>query len=176
MGRRQLIGTSFDLRWHYGVSAIPRLGAYPSFTLINRVIFTTDGRTPVADALKMHGLRRSRCKSWYSDRWRDLLLAFAHSLSCGGNASIELSAQPRLYVSDVRLLAPDDRGTVHCMAGRETGPTDDAWERHGLSRCDAFIAARSHRRSIFGNAPRTSGINCSRSDARSVVTCHCLSK
>ena len=96
-------GTSLALRWHYGVSAIPRLGAHPSFTLINRVIFTTDGKTPVADAVKMHRLRRSRCKRWYSDRWRDLLLAYANwlaqendtiSLSCGGNPPIEVSAEP----------------------------------------------------------------------------------
>jgi hypothetical protein len=40
------------------------------------------------------------------------------------------------------------RVTIHCMAGRETGSTDDAWERHGLFRCGAFIAARSHRPSI----------------------------
>jgi hypothetical protein len=98
-GRRQLIGTSLDLRWHYGVTAIPRLGPHPSFTLVNRVVFTTDGRAPVADALKMHRLRRSRCKFWYSDRWRDLLLAFTYwlaqandtiSLSCGGNATAYL--------------------------------------------------------------------------------------
>src|ERR1700720_1095162 len=34
------------------------------------------------------------------------------------------------------------------MAGKETGSTDDAWERHGLFRCGAFIAARSNRPSI----------------------------
>jgi len=33
-------------------------------------------------------------------------------------------------------------------AGTDTGSTDDAWERHGLFRCGAFIAARSHRPSI----------------------------
>ena len=33
-------------------------------------------------------------------------------------------------------------------AGKETGSTDDVWERHGLFRCGAFIAARSHRPSI----------------------------
>jgi hypothetical protein len=117
IGRRQLIGKSLELHWHYGVSAIPRLGVHPSLTLINRVIFTTDGRTPIEDALKMHRLRRSRCKRWYSDRWRDLLLAFAHwlaqendtiTISCGGNSPIEISAQPRIYLSDVRLLAADD--------------------------------------------------------------------
>jgi len=38
--------------------------------------------------------------------------------------------------------------TLMLAAGRETGPTDDAWERHDLFRCGAFIAARSHRPSI----------------------------
>jgi hypothetical protein len=132
-GRRQLTGTSLELRWHYGVSAIPRLGTHPSFTLINRVIFTTEGRTPVADALRMHRLRRSRCKSWYSDRWRDLLLAFAHwlahpndtiRLSCGGNAPIKVGAHPRIYVSDVRLLAPDDRASVSLDVPEELDDDD----------------------------------------------------
>ncbi len=116
-GRRQLVGTSRDLRWHYGVTAIPRIGAAAAFTLVNRVIFTTDGTTPVADAVRMHRLRRSRCKMWHNDRWRDLLLAFALwlaegndtiSLPCGSNDPIEVSAQPRIYLSDVRLLAPED--------------------------------------------------------------------
>jgi hypothetical protein len=31
---------------------------------------------------------------------------------------------------------------------RRVRSTDDAWERHGLFRCGAFIAARSHRSSI----------------------------
>ena len=114
-GRRQLVGTSRELRWHYGVTAIPRIGNGPSFTLVNRVIFTTDGTTPVADAVRMHRLRRSRRKMWHNDRWRDLMLAFAHwlaeendtiSLSCGSNDPIEVSSQPRIYVTDVRLVAP----------------------------------------------------------------------
>jgi hypothetical protein len=115
--RRQLIGKSKDLHWHYGVTAVPRIGASAAFTLVNRVIFTTDGVTPVADAAKMHRLRRSRCKMWHNDKWRDLALAFATwlaegndtiSLPCGSNDPIEVSAQPRIYLSDVRLLAPDD--------------------------------------------------------------------
>ena len=114
-GRRQLVGASRDLRWHYGVTAIPRIGNGPSFTLVNRVIFTTDGTTPVADAVRMHRLRRSRCRMWHNDRWRDLMLAFAHwlaerndtiSSSCGSNDPIEVSSQPRIYVSEVRLVAP----------------------------------------------------------------------
>src|SRR3984893_10739423 len=34
------------------------------------------------------------------------------------------------------------------MAGKETGSTDYTLEWHGLFRCGAFIAARSHRPSI----------------------------
>ena len=40
-------------------------------------------------------------------------------------------------------------------------------ERHGLFRCGAFIAARSHRPSInIRKRPRTSGMKCSRGDAQ----------
>jgi hypothetical protein len=113
-GRRQLSGTSLDLRWHYGVTAIPRLGLYPSFTLVNRVIFTIDGKKAIDNPRRMHRLRRSRCKLWHNDRWRDLVLAFAHwlaeandtiSLSCGSNDPILVAAQPRIFLCDVRLAA-----------------------------------------------------------------------
>jgi hypothetical protein len=116
LGRRQLVGSTYQLKWHYGVTAIPRLGTAASFTLVNRVIFTTDGQNPVADARRMHRLRRSRCKSWRNDRWRDLVLAFAHwladgsptiNLPCGSRPPIEVAAQPRIYSSAMRLLVAD---------------------------------------------------------------------
>lgn len=115
-GRRQLVGSSYQLKWHYGVTAIPRLGAAASFTLVNRVIFTTDGQQPITDARRMHRLRRSRCKSWRNDRWRDLVLAFTHwladgnptiNLPCGSRPPIEVAAQPRIFSSAMRLLVSD---------------------------------------------------------------------
>jgi hypothetical protein len=119
IGRRQVVGSSYQLKWHYGVTAIPRLGTNACFTLVNRVIFTEDGETPIADAKRMHRLRRSRCKSWRNDRWRDLLLAFTHwlavgsdtiELPCGSRPPIKVSAHPRMYSSGIRLLAPDAEG------------------------------------------------------------------
>ena len=129
MGRRQLVGSSYALKWHYGVTAVPRLGANACFTLVNRVIFTEDGETPIADMRRMHRLRRARCKFWHNDRWRDLLLAFAHwlaggsttiDLPCGSRSPIQVSSQPRIYSSEIRLLISDDEA--------EPEPPDDEGE------------------------------------------------
>jgi hypothetical protein len=65
------------------------------------------------------------------------------------------------------------RVTIHCMAGRETGSTDDAWERHGLFRCGAFIAARSQ---YSETPPEHLASTVAEAMRRSVVTRHCLSK
>jgi TIR domain-containing protein len=134
MGRRQLVGKSLDLHWHYGVTAIPRMGTQPSFTLVNRVIFTSDGTKVIADATKMHRLRRSRCKMWHNDRWRDLVQAFAHwlaegndtiTLPCGSNDPIEVSAQPTIYVSNVRLVTPDVGASEPPDEGEEFDDDDE---------------------------------------------------
>jgi hypothetical protein len=48
-------------------------------------------------------------------------------------------------VTGVDDLIEQIRMVVADVTGKGTGSTDDAWERHGLSRCVAFIPARSHR-------------------------------
>src|ERR1700682_81223 len=60
------------------------------------------------------------------------------------------------------------------MTGKETGSTDDAWERHGLFRCGAFIAARSHRPSINirKSPPEHLPLTIAEAMRRSVVTHH----
>jgi len=45
--------------------------------LIPHVLFSTDGVTPLADQKQ---LRRQRCKLWWNDKWRDLLLDFCSEL------------------------------------------------------------------------------------------------
>jgi hypothetical protein len=49
------------------------------------VIFSEDGITPLDSAARMHVLRRGFCKSWWNDRWRDLIAAFLFFLSEGSD-------------------------------------------------------------------------------------------
>jgi hypothetical protein len=91
-GRRQLVGHSKkrNFYWHYGVSCWARNAPTPHVRVSGHVIFTSDGRSLISDdAKRLHRLRRSFCKSWRNDKWRDLLLAFWHWLSAG-SAAVEV--------------------------------------------------------------------------------------
>lgn len=71
--------------WHFAVEARPVLGSEPRYVLRQHVIFTADGRTPLVSKERMHVLRRRFCKSWWNDRWRDLLVAFVAWLDPASN-------------------------------------------------------------------------------------------
>jgi hypothetical protein len=84
-GRRQIIGKS-DKRgfyWHYGVVCSARSLPIRHIRVAARVIFTTNGKEIYGDAVRLHRLRRSFCKAWRNDKWRDLLLTFWHWISNG---------------------------------------------------------------------------------------------
>lgn len=77
-GRRQLVGRS-DKRgfhWHYGVSCWARSGPVRHVRIAGRVIFTSNGHDLIGDARRVHRMRRTFCKGWRNDKWRDLLLVF----------------------------------------------------------------------------------------------------
>jgi hypothetical protein len=101
-GSRALIGKSEKRKvyWHYTPELTPSLGRSPRFTLFPHVIFTKDGLAPVGDSARMHTLRRSFCRSWWQDRWRDLGFAYL-SLLTDGAADLEIP------------LAPDKSLVVH---------------------------------------------------------------
>jgi len=73
------------------------------------VIFTLDGSTPHRDLAYQHRSRRSQCKGWWNDRWRDLMLAAMASLS-GGEDEIEVPLRPdcclRLGTRPIEFTAP----------------------------------------------------------------------
>src|ERR1700730_17044853 len=59
-------------------------------------------------------------------------------------ASLVTAAQVKvLGCASVGLTLAFPNMSCSFLPGIETGSTDDAWERHGLFRCGAFIAARS---------------------------------
>jgi hypothetical protein len=74
--------------WHLGIEAKVALSNPMRLLLRQHVIFTTDGRSPLGDKEKMHALRRRFCRSWWNDRWRDMLLAFTSAV--GGSDGIRL--------------------------------------------------------------------------------------
>lgn len=75
---KQVVGKSkvLNAHWHLGMRAVVRLDDPPSLRLRPYVVFTRDGRTPLADADEMTKMRRRFCKSWFNHVWRPLFQAF----------------------------------------------------------------------------------------------------
>jgi hypothetical protein len=84
--RKQLVGWSEkrQIYWHAAFEARPVVGDIHRLVLRPHVIFTVDGKIPLFSKQRMHVLRRSFCKSWWNDRWRDLLIAFTQTIGEDG--------------------------------------------------------------------------------------------
>src|ERR1019366_1614796 len=76
-------GAKYKRYYHYGLEA--QVVTYPDLmiALKSHVIFTKDGNTPLNDPAFQHRARRSQCKAWWNDRWRDLLFAAMAALAAG---------------------------------------------------------------------------------------------
>ena len=84
---KSLVGFSQkrNVFWHFAAELRP-LPNHPETLVIKpHVIFSEDGITPLDSAPRMHALRRGFCKSWWNDRWRDLIAAFLFFLSEGSD-------------------------------------------------------------------------------------------
>lgn len=129
-GSRQLVGHSRKraFHWHYGVSCWARTAPMPHIRVAGRVIFTSDGSELLGNARRMHRARRSFCKSWHNDKWRDLLLAFWARLSDGGD-SIEIpmgdSVGLQLRLPPLIFNAPFSISTTDAENESEDDDIDD---------------------------------------------------
>lgn len=117
-GSRALLGFSpkKNVYWHFAPEMVPSVGKKLRYALVSHVIFSEDGVAPISDAARAHRLRRSFCKSWWQDRWRDLMLAYLAYVA-GGRESIALplsesrdlvvSMKPMVLTSPVTAIAPN---------------------------------------------------------------------
>jgi len=107
--------------WHYGVSAT--VVHRPSLALSIRphVFFSDDGTTLWESDKRVQRARRSQCKNWWNDDWRDRLLATMRWLARGAshievpvadNAKILVESRPVSFESPVsyvhRKLSADE--------------------------------------------------------------------
>lgn len=117
--RKSLVGHSpkRGVYWHYAVEM--RLAPGFPYRIIAKphVLFTENGRDPLPSASRMHALRRGFCKTWWNDRWRDLLIAYVSWLGddsqhmpfdVGANDPILVSAQ---FMMRDCPVAPENEGS-----------------------------------------------------------------
>ena len=81
--QRRLVGRSEKrgVYWHFAVSCKVIIADPPHLVLRPHVVFTQDGKTPLDSKARAAHLRRSFCKNWWNDRWRDMLRAFSACLA-----------------------------------------------------------------------------------------------
>jgi len=76
-------GVSVKRLWHYAVQARPLVHPMLAYIFKSHVLFTNDGTTIWESKKRLAAARRSQCKSWWNDEWRDRTLAAATYL-CDG--------------------------------------------------------------------------------------------
>jgi len=112
--RRRLVGKSEKrgVYWHFAVSEKVSLGDPMHLALRTHVVFTDNGRTPLDSDARAHRLRRSFCKNWWNERWRDLLRAFVAFMangseefyvSLGGDADVTIAASPITFEAPLSI-------------------------------------------------------------------------
>lgn len=97
-GRRGLTGRNrvwsgrlrrkVDRHWHFAITANARLRPQPLYAVKTHVLFSTDGKTIWDSKKQLQRIRRTHCKEWWNDDWRDRLLA-AVAWIAGGATQVE---------------------------------------------------------------------------------------
>lgn len=96
--------------WHFAVQA-KRVKFFPAlaFVVSHHVVFSEDGQNLWDSRERQHSARRSQCKNWWNDDWRDRLLAMMFwlaegsdrvTIDCGGD-SIEVAPRPLTFTASV---------------------------------------------------------------------------
>ena len=143
--RKNLVGWSErrQVYWHLAMELKPVFGRVQRMVARAHIVFTTDGRTLVGSKDRMHAMRRRFCKSWWNDRWRDLLLAYATwladgealiELPVGSNAAVTLGASPLVMRAPISLSdesteeeVPDEIADELDLGEPDDDEVDDDW-------------------------------------------------
>jgi len=142
-------GVSVKRFWHYAVQARPLVHPALAYIFKSHVLFTNDGATIWESKKRLASARRSQCKSWWNDEWRDRTLAAAMYLcdgadkitvTLGSKASLTIASTPLAFCSpvsytDPQLLRYSDNDETADDYGRESGD-DDAFEDGATSGGD----------------------------------------
>jgi hypothetical protein len=121
---RVLSGKFKERRWHLCLIGRPRLWPDPLFRIHANVTVSKDGRQPLPGETT-HGIRRRLTRSWWNDKWRDLLLAGTNWLSEGqptfslaaGEETFGISTVPRSGEISVSYQAAEARSHEEDAAG-----------------------------------------------------------
>lgn len=114
--RRGLMGYKTTAKgkrhWHFAFSARTAVHPEPVLMVRSHVLFSDDGQKLWESPTQMHRARRSQCKNWWNDDWRDRLLATmtwlgdgkpTFALPLGSSVFGGVSIRPLEFASPVML-------------------------------------------------------------------------
>lgn len=145
--RRALMGYKTTARgkrhWHFALSAKAALHPEPVMMLRTHVLFSDDGMQLWESSSAMHRARRTQCKSWWNDDWRDRLLASMawiadgdaeFALPLGDTVHATVSARPVEFLSPIALNEQAlDEGPVEDAVYDDDDDSEDDDELEGAS-------------------------------------------
>jgi len=113
---RVLSGKFKDRRWHLCLVAQAKLWPEPLFRVHANVAVTIDGHTPLPGE-QLQRIRLRLTRSWFNDKWRDMLLAAMGWLAEGGDAldldaageRMSVTSLPMIFEFPVSFVAEEDR-------------------------------------------------------------------
>lgn len=146
---RRLSGKFKDLRWHLCLIARPRLWPSPIVRIHANVALTVDGQKSLPGE-KTQRIRMRLTKSWWNDKWRDLLLAGVAWLADGkeyicisaGTESFNVKTSPISFEFPVSYDAREERGDIESDEG-EIALVEDLDTRSGSYEDDIDVEAIS---------------------------------
>ena len=101
--------------WHFGLQARPMVYPICAYVMKPHVLFTSDGLTVWSSKKRLAAARRSQCKNWWNDEWRDrTLAAVSYLVGPDGNAGLRLgsgvlatvASHPTVFNSPVSYIDP----------------------------------------------------------------------
>ena len=120
--------------WHFGLSASPLVHPALAFAMKAHVVFTRDGSVVLDNKRLLHRARRSQCKDWWNDDWRDRMLAAMAWLSAGvseiaiavgSDSFVTIATEPIGFTSPISYQDPDTAIDVVAETADETDEEDD---------------------------------------------------
>ena len=133
-------GVSVKRLWHYAVQARPMVHPMLAYIFKSHVLFTNDGTTIWESKKKLAAARRSQCKSWWNDEWRDRTLAAATYLCDGADrVTVKLGSKAILSIppTPMPFCSPVSYTDPQLLKYEEEAETADDYGR-GSRDDDAF--------------------------------------
>lgn len=110
--RRNLCGISKKVFWNFGIQTKILFEPELCILLKPQILFSEDGQKLIYDEKIQSSYRKSRTKTWYNEKWRELIIAFMNwvanfqemlTIGSSSEQQIIISSRPLLFECPISL-------------------------------------------------------------------------